>query len=548
MFLLSWRVLVRKNTPFGQKRTISLAWAPWLGLGSLAWAPWLGLGPLALGGWCWAGALGEWCWASVHCAVVRLGLEADQRGDCDGQRLRQTPRPARFPRRRFLRGVVAAWLSVGLAITGNAATTKAATTKATTRSAKATTKAATKTTLRSDAKKSSTVGPLDAATVAAARGEAPSRTPATGSPYLIGLLGAWNSADPVVADAAKQSRHGAELAVSFLNDLGGIGGRPVALVVAEEGATEATAVAAFQTLVDRGAHLVLGPTLSRSMAALVPVAERNSVVLLGMTTAAVGVPKLSPWVRRTAVPRDRLAKGAMEELSLQRPLKNAVVLATDVEPTTIAVAAIYREFAAGLSLIAFDPNGKDPDAIAEAIATLGPDLVILVGRATSANSLLVSMSRVGVRANILIDGGALAAGFTGACLKICDNIFSPVQYDPEDVSTFARATLLRRYRDVFGGFPSLAVAQGFAAAQFAAIALDGAVAAKPSGSVGARRIAVRTVLGGLEIDTPIGILRMGSDGEVVPLRVAVGSVVNVGGTLRLRALPPVTTVPLAPAA
>ena len=389
---------------------------------------------------------------------------------------------------------------------------------------------------------------LDAATVAAARGEAVARTPANGEPYRLGFLLARKSDDAAILGAAAELQRGADLAVSFVNELGGIAGRPVALVVAEEGGSDESAMRGFASLTERGVYAVIGPTLSKHVLAVSALAEKSHTLLFGASTTANGIPGLGPWVRRSAISPDVMARGVATELVSSRLISTAVVAAATDDAVGQAVLRSYsRGLAdAGIAVSAVASRmvlgQTDFSAVANEIASSAPDLVVVAGSPSNTARVVSEIRQALPRVTFLIDPTALSVEFSKRC-EPCSGVLTPVPYDPEDASAYSRAVLLRRYFDAFGTSPTLHAAQGFAAVQILSISLDAAVARQSTTSLSERRNHLREAVGAGRYDTPFGIIQFDANGEVKVERIALGEIVRSGDVPRIRGLPSVTVPP-----
>jgi branched-chain amino acid transport system substrate-binding protein len=386
---------------------------------------------------------------------------------------------------------------------------------------------------------------LDGATVAAARGFATTRSPAKGEPYPIGLLLAQASSDPSVVATANEQKRGAELAVAFVNELGGIGGRPVSLTIAEEGSSAESAARSFEFLSKRGVLAVIGPTVSKHTRLVAQSAAAERTLLFGASTTANGIPLLSPWVRRSALPPDVVATGAIAELLTTKPSTSGVVVAAADDPVGVAVADGYvRAFQqSGVQLLenpaTFVRGQANVDAYAASVAALAPDVIVVTGSEADAATFVGAIRRTSARGVLLVDPASLTRSFVDACWP-CTGILTPVTFDTEDSTSYSRALLLRRYYDAHGSLPTMRAAQGFGAVQVLAIALDAAIAAEQSaGSLATRRDSLRTAVVAGRYDTPFGLMTFDGQGEVKIDRVALGEIVRSNGVASVRAIPPV---------
>ena len=98
-----------------------------------------------------------------------------------------------------------------------------------------------------------------------------------GSPVRIGLLADFSGRN---ARFNVDGRNGALLAAEVLNAAGGIGGRPIELLVCDSGTTPAAERAAVRALLDAGVALVVGPFSSPVAARILPQFDAAGVLLL----------------------------------------------------------------------------------------------------------------------------------------------------------------------------------------------------------------------------------------------------------------------------
>lgn len=102
------------------------------------------------------------------------------------------------------------------------------------------------------------------------------------TPLVIGYLGALSGRS---SDLGTAARDGALLAVEQANAKGGVGGRVIKLVVADDAQDPETARKAFGTLVNQGALAVVGPTTSSMSVVVTPLAKSAGVALVSPSTS-----------------------------------------------------------------------------------------------------------------------------------------------------------------------------------------------------------------------------------------------------------------------
>jgi branched-chain amino acid transport system substrate-binding protein/urea transport system substrate-binding protein len=81
----------------------------------------------------------------------------------------------------------------------------------------------------------------------------------------------------------QQAKLGLDLAVRDINAAGGILGRPVELIYADDKTRPASATTAMQAMIDRGVVAVVGPITSQNFNAIAPLAEGSKTPLLYAT-------------------------------------------------------------------------------------------------------------------------------------------------------------------------------------------------------------------------------------------------------------------------
>jgi branched-chain amino acid transport system substrate-binding protein len=99
-------------------------------------------------------------------------------------------------------------------------------------------------------------------------------------PIAIGYLGGLSGK---FADLGTASRNGALLAVEQTNDAGGVAGRKLELVEADDRQNNEAALSALLSLVERKVVAVVGPSTSSIAVAVVPVANDRRLVLVSPT-------------------------------------------------------------------------------------------------------------------------------------------------------------------------------------------------------------------------------------------------------------------------
>ena len=102
-------------------------------------------------------------------------------------------------------------------------------------------------------------------------------------PVRIGFLGGLTGR---AADLGESGRNGVQIAVDEINAAGGIHGRPVELIVRDDGQDTATAIAATNALIAGRVQGIVGPMTSAMADVVAPIADREGVVLVSPSVTA----------------------------------------------------------------------------------------------------------------------------------------------------------------------------------------------------------------------------------------------------------------------
>jgi branched-chain amino acid transport system substrate-binding protein len=97
-------------------------------------------------------------------------------------------------------------------------------------------------------------------------------------------------------DLGISSRNGVQLAIGELNAAGGIGGRPIELVVRDDEQRPEAARAAVEELVRQGVVAIIGHNTSSMAEATLPIIEREKVLMISPTVSSSNFRGLDDWL------------------------------------------------------------------------------------------------------------------------------------------------------------------------------------------------------------------------------------------------------------
>jgi branched-chain amino acid transport system substrate-binding protein len=215
-------------------------------------------------------------------------------------------------------------------------------------------------------------------------------------------LGAILSLTGSAAQYGKWSQNGIELALSEVNQAGGINGRQLQIIYEDDGTDPASAVSAAQKLISIDhVSAIIGPLTSSSVLAAAPVAEANHTVLLSPCASSPKITGAGQYIFRNW-PSDNFEGGAMAEF-----------LANQLHAKTVVVAAMNNEYGLGLKgvfihratelglkildVLSFEQGATDLRAQAARIAELKPDVVYAPGHGKEVATLIRQCREIGVK-------------------------------------------------------------------------------------------------------------------------------------------------------
>lgn len=156
----------------------------------------------------------------------------------------------------------------------------------------------------------------------------------SGPPIVIGLT------TPVTGNAASfadPERRGVEMAIEELNAAGGVLGRPLKLVVADNRCNPTEGVQSANKLInDDNAVALIGAFCSSVSLAIMPVVRRSEVPLVIDVSTAPAISQQigkgkNTWAFRTSVTDDGMAKALVDHLAEKSAWRRIAVLAEDTD-------------------------------------------------------------------------------------------------------------------------------------------------------------------------------------------------------------------------
>lgn len=278
--------------------------------------------------------------------------------------------------------------------------------------------------------------------------------PASGTPVKIGFVSAEGGPLGQLPDA----RAAAEAATKYVNEnLGGVAGRPIDLVVCKEKEDPASARDCGNQLVAAGVVAVVAPAIGQGDA-IVPVVAGAGVPYV-TTVGPSGAEMTSPnsFVLSGGVPA---AFAAAAKYSGSKGYKRVVILANDAGSVVASIKMLADPSFQGAG-VAVDTIGVPvgtPDMTPQVSAALSqnPDAVFLVGESGLCTAVLRSLDTLAAKVDKLAVStcvGQDVAEATGPAAVEGTHVFSSAEMVSDDPDTVLFRTVMAKYApqtDIYG--------------------------------------------------------------------------------------------------
>jgi branched-chain amino acid transport system substrate-binding protein len=205
------------------------------------------------------------------------------------------------------------------------------------------------------------------------------------------------------------SRSGIQLAVSRVNDNGGIRGKKIRLIsVDDQGKPEETEAAARKLVAERQAVAILGASASSRSMAMAPILQKNKIPMVSPSSTNPDVTAVGDYIFRTCF-IDTFQGSVMAKFVRENLKAKKVALLRDTDSKySLGLAQFFKErFVAMGGQIVADEGYKagDPDFKAQltAIRPQGADVIYVPGYYTDVANIISQARKMGIKA--LFAGG-----------------------------------------------------------------------------------------------------------------------------------------------
>jgi branched-chain amino acid transport system substrate-binding protein len=324
----------------------------------------------------------------------------------------------------------------------------------------------------------------------------------SGKPIVIGLT---TPTSGNAASFADPERRGVEMAVQEINAAGGVLGRPLQLVVADNRCNPTEGVHSANKLInDDKAVALIGAFCSSVSLAVMPVVRRAEVPLVIDVSTAPAISERigkgkNTWVFRTSVTDDGMARALIDHLASKTAWRKIALIAEDTDYGRGGVGA-FNELAKakGIGIVATEmvqPATADFTSAITKLAAAKPDAIALYVLGADMANFLKQYQAWGGKIPVTgrFDPGLLspeqrAAGFLDGSIGV-------LPYSPE-IDTPANRRFVAGYRERNSADPQFQSAYGYEAVFLIADTIKRTGKAEPA--------AIREALASSRMDSMVG--------------------------------------------
>jgi branched-chain amino acid transport system substrate-binding protein len=271
-------------------------------------------------------------------------------------------------------------------------------------------------------------------------------------------------------------RNGIELAAAEINAAGGIKGRPVELLIEDDGDSPEGAVAADEALYAKGIRVIIGHMSSRSGSKAIPWANEKGVLMLSPTISSEEWTGKDDWFLRV-IGANSLQGKALAEHALKagrRRVAGAYEYSNRAYSKNVMDSFAEAFRAGGGEFIELAPftqgAGLDHQALAKSFIAAGAEAIVSVASAVDNAALCQALEKAGSSLTVYVGMWATTDDLIRNGGKTVERVVAAGTLDPNDRSPDYLA-FRAAYAARFGEEPTFASLYGYESMKVLALAL-----------------------------------------------------------------------------
>lgn len=318
-------------------------------------------------------------------------------------------------------------------------------------------------------------------------------------------IGAALSLTGAAGSYGASQQQGLELALAELNEQDGV---TYELSIEDDASEPRQGISVMETFVGNGTSIVLGPTLSNTAVAAMPIANDASMPVMGISTTAGGITEIGEYVFRDSLTEAQVIPQTIDAVIDEFDLKKVIVMYSNDDAFTESGYEVMAETLDGsdvevLDTITFSKADTDFRSILTAAKDQNPDAIVVSALIEAAIPLVTQARELGIdqpiiggngfnNPKLMADAGAAAEGV------VVGAAWNSASDNPENQA------FLAAYEEKFGAQPDQFAAQAYSALYL----IDEAVRSDCS----AERSDLRDAIAQLkDVPTPLGAVSINKD-------------------------------------
>lgn len=297
---------------------------------------------------------------------------------------------------------------------------------------------------------------------------------AAGDTVKIGFLGALTGD---VAMFGAPTLVGMKMAAEEINAAGGVNGKKIEIVEADDRGDKQEGASVTQKLISRDnvVAIVGDPTTGITKVAA-PIAQKAQVVLLSAGATGTGVVEIGDYIYRDTLLDSVAIPALLDYYAKNLKFKKVAMITSDNNDYSVGMSQLFRDSAkgAGIEIVA-DEKIKDGDKDFSAqmtnIKAKKPDILFYSGYYTEGALLMKEARKQGIKVNMFGGDGLFSPEFIKLGGDAVEGSMSYVGFSPEQASPVTAKFIEAFKAKNNGALPGLFDAQGYDAVKLIAAAM-----------------------------------------------------------------------------
>ena len=305
---------------------------------------------------------------------------------------------------------------------------------------------------------------------------------AAGDTIKIGFLGALTGD---VAMFGKPTLEGMKMAAEDLNAAGGILGKKIEIVEADNRGDKQEGASVTQKLISRDSVIaIVGDPTTGITKVAAPIAQKAGVLLISAGATGPGVVENGDFIFRNTLLDSVAIPACIDYFANDLKYKKVAIITSDNNDYSVGFSQTFRDAAKGKGIeIVADEKVKDGDKDFSGqvtnIKAKKPDVIFFSGYYTEGALIMKEARKQGVKANMFGGDGLFSPEFIKLGGSAAEGSMSALGFAPEQ-ATPETAKFIEAFKKKFAGqLPGLFDAQGYDGVMMIADAIKRANSADP---------------------------------------------------------------------